>query len=70
MNTDQLFSKLTISLHATMLSISNLLIHVPNTAHHIYYHTQDHIQLQHSGGWTRSRELQRATKINYAKSVF
>ena len=22
------------------------------------------------GGWTRSRELQRATKINYAKSVF
>ena len=22
------------------------------------------------GGWTRSREPQRATKINYAKSVF
>jgi len=48
MNTDQLFSKLTISLHATMLSKSNLLIHVPNTAHHIYYHTQDYIQQVHT----------------------
>ena len=27
-------------------------------------------RLQSRGGWTRSREPQRATKINYAKSVF